>query len=241
MIRIGICDDSAVFLEQIKFMIDHWDEKPQTIVTNLFEDGDSLIQSHKENPFDILLLDIMMPLLNGIDAAKEIRSKDKTVKIIFLTTSPEFALDSYSVKASDYLLKPIQPSRLFSCLKELIPEIQDPSKIITVKSSDITYRIFHSNIEYIEAQNKHVSFSLSNGKILVSSDPLYTYDNKLTLADGFFKCHRSYIVNLYQISSFTHKEIIMRSGFKIPISRNYQKDFENIYFSVLFKKAGEQQ
>lgn len=239
MIRIGICDDSIAFLEQVKFMIDHWDNKPQPISAEIFSDGDNLIQAHKEKPFDILLLDIVMPLLNGIDCAREIRFSDKTVKIIFLTSSSEFALESYSVKASDYLLKPVQPSRLFECLKELIPELQETSKTLTVKSYDSTHRLFLSNIEFIEAQNKNTFIALTNGKSITCHEPLYSYENKLTLSDGFYKCHRSYIINLYQVTSFTHKEVIMRSGFKIPIARSYQKEFESTYFSVLFGKAGE--
>ena len=239
MIRIGICDDSAAFLGQMKSMIDLWEEKPQKVITEVFEDGDELIQAHTDHPFDILLMDVMMPLLNGIDAAKEIRNKDKAVKIVFVTSSEDYALESYSVKASDYLLKPLHSSRLYACLNELFSEIQDTSKIIAVKTADVTQRIFLSQIEFLEAQNKHVHFSLVNGNSLYSNDPLYLYEGMLLLEDGFFKCHRSYIVNLFQIASFTHKEITMRSGFRVPVSRSYQKEFEQIYFSVMFNKAGE--
>ena len=104
MIRIAICDDSSAFLHQTKFMIDHWDNYPQNITTELFEDGDTLILAHSKRPFDIILLDVVMPLLNGIDAAKELRRKDKTVKIVFLTSSAEFAVDSYTVKASNFFV-----------------------------------------------------------------------------------------------------------------------------------------
>ena len=100
MIRIGICDDSSAFLHQTKFMIDHWDNRPQDIITELFEDGDALILAHSQKPFDIILLDVVMPLLNGIEAANELREKDKNVKIVFLTSSPEFAVASYTVKVS---------------------------------------------------------------------------------------------------------------------------------------------
>ena len=106
MIRIGICDDSHAFLQQTKFMIEHWDQKPQNLKVEPFEDADSLFHAHAKSPFDIILLDIVMPLFNGMEAAKELREKDKTTKIVFLTSSVEFAIDSYSVKASNYLLFP---------------------------------------------------------------------------------------------------------------------------------------
>ena len=238
MVRIGICDDCSSFLHQTKSMIDNWDNKPQNITTEVFENGDAMISAHTANPFDIIFLDIVMPLLNGIEAARELREKDKTVKIVFLTSSVEFAVDSYTVKASNYLLKPVHPTKLFTCLDELISEIQSTSRCITVRGLHATHRIQLSSIEYIEAQGKHILFVLSDGNSVESPEPLYTYEDKLILDDGFFKCHRSYIVNLHCISSFSSKEVILHSGCRIPISRSCQKDFETIYFSVIFGKAG---
>ncbi len=239
MIRIGICDDSSAFLHQTKFMIDHWDNRPQDIITELFEDGDALILAHSQNPFDIILLDIVMPMLNGIDAAKELREKDKNVKIVFLTSSAEFALDSYTVKASNYLLKPLEPTQFFTCLDELIFDIKSVSKCIIVKGLDAVYRIPLSNIEHVESQSKHIIFYTSDNKTIESTDPLYTYENILLFEDGFFKCHRSYIINIHRVDSFSPSEVIMQSGCRIPISRSHQKSFEDIYFHTIFEKAGD--
>lgn len=240
MIRIGICDDSSAFLCQTKFMIDHWDGRPRHIVTELFEDGDALIRAHTHSPFDILLLDVVMPLLNGIDTAKELRDRDKTVKIVFLTSSAEYAVDSYTVKASNYLLKPVEPAKLFACLEELIGELADAAKCLTVKGMDAIHRIPLSDILYVEAQSKHIRFYLTGDKVIESAEPLYTYEDVLAQADGFFKCHRSYIVNLHHINRYSHTEAVMRSGCRIPISRSHQKTFDNAYFHAVFEKAGDQ-
>ena len=180
-----------------------------------------------------------MPLLNGIEAAKEIRQNDKGVKIVFLTSSAEFAVDSYSVKASNYLMKPIVPEKLFECLDEIFEEIQKSSRSITIKSKSNFFRIELEKIEYIEAQNKHVLFSLSDGSAFLADEPFYAFENKLLLRDGFFKCGRSYIVNIHKCISFNQKEVTMSSGCRIPLSRGYYKDFEEAYFSVFFEKAGE--
>lgn len=239
MLRIAICDDSSAFLVQTKFMIDHWDKCPQNIAMELFKDGDTLISAHAKKPFDIILLDIVMPLLNGIETAKELREKDKNVKIVFLTSSAEFAVDSYTVKASNYLLKPLEPEKLFLCMDELISELQSTPRCITVKGIDATHRIAISDIEYIEAQGKHIVFSMVGSKTVRSSEPLYTYENILVIDDGFLKCHRSYIVNVHYIDSYSHSEIIMRSGYRIPISRSCQKDFDAMYFRVFFGKVDD--
>ena len=240
MIRIAICDDSPDFLRQAGELLAGWEHPAdRKIVTESFQDGDALLTAHAKNPFHIILLDIVMPLLNGIEAAREIREKDKSVKIVFLTTSAEFAIESYSVKASNYLLKPVNPHALFDCLNELIGEIQRDEKSIVVKGTDSVHRILLSDIEYIEAQGKQVLFALSGGNTVEALDPFYAYEDKLLLEDGFFKCHRSYVVNVYKINTYTQKEITMRSGCRIPISRSCHKGFESAYFSLLFGKADD--
>lgn len=239
MIRIAVCDDSPAFLQQTKFMISHWDSPAaQDITIELFEDGDTLLLAHAKAPFDIILLDIVMPLLNGIEAARELREKDTTVKIVFLTCSAEFAIDSYSVKASNYLLKPVNPDNLFACLEDLADELQRIPKYTIVKSLEATIRIALQDIEYVEAQGKHVVFFLKGNRTVESHDPFYTFENALTLEDGFYKCHRSYLVNIHHIDNYTHSEIVMRSGRRIPIARSCQKNFEFSYFQVVFGKVG---
>lgn len=241
MIRIAICDDSPAFLQQTNSMITHWDTPAaHNIITELFEDGDSLLSAHAASPFDIILLDIMMPLLNGIETARELREKDTTVKIVFLTSTTEYAVDSYTVKASNYLLKPVNPESLFACLDELIGQLQGAAKSIVIKGIDATHRILLSNIEHVEAQLKHVIFFLEDNRVVESVEPFYTYENTLMLDDGFFKCHRSYIVNIHHIENYSHTEIFMRSGRHIPISRSCQKNFEASYFRVIFGKAGDE-
>ena len=237
VIKIGICDDSSAFLQQLKFMIDHWDNCPQNVSTELFEDGEGLLFAHARTPFDIILLDVVMPTLNGIEVVRKIRLNDKNVKIVFLTSSSDFAVESYTVKANNYLLKPIEPTKLFDCLDELISEIQSVSRCLIIKGTDAVHKIPFSSIEYAESQSKHIIFYTTDNRAIKSSEPLYIYESTLAPQDGFYKCHRSYIVNIHHIDSFSPTEVIMRSGCRIPISRSHRKDFEDIYFHVIFEKA----
>lgn len=239
MLRIAVCDDSPVFLEQVTALLNLWAGRPSDLKYECFSDGDALLQAHTAAPFDIILLDVVMPLLNGIDTTKELRGQDNTVRIVFLTSSPEFAVDSYTVKASNYLLKPVDAAALYRCLDELYADIRQKARSIIVQGSNAAYRVELDSIEHIEAQNKHVLFALSDGRTIQSVDPLYSLEGKLLLSDGFFKCHRSYIVNIHQIDTYTAKEIKMRSGCRIPISRTCRKEFEAAYFSAIFGKAGD--
>lgn len=238
MIKIAICDDMNNCLIEAKDMIMKW-KCPDEVLIKTYKDADALMNAHASMSFDMIFLDVIMPLLNGLEAAKELRQNDRNVKIVFLTTSTEYALDAYSVKADNYLLKPLKASQLYECLDTLYTDITTLDKTITVKTNHAIHRILLRNIEYIEAQNKQISFVLSDGTELLSVNPLYTYEDQLLLKDGFFKCHRSYIVNLYKIRTYTQKELIMRSGHVIPISRSCRKEFENAYFTLLFEKAGD--
>ena len=239
MFRIAICDDEPVFSSQIEAILKHWPSRPADLITETFANGDALITAHTESPFDIILLDVMMPFVNGIEAAREIRTHDKNVKIVFLTSSPEYAVDSYTVKATNYLLKPVDPFILFQCLDELYGEAHQVLPYMNVKIPHAVRKINLAEIEYVEAQKRHVLFSLNDGNTLESTEPFYTYEEKLTAEPGFFKCHRSYIVNLNMIDAYTAKEVQMHSGHIIPISRSCHKEFEDAYFSLIFGKAGE--
>lgn len=237
MLRIAICDDMPDFLDGTKRQLEQWEDRPENLVIKLFHDGDSLLESHTSNPFDIILLDVIMPLLNGIETAAEIRKFDRIVKIVFLTSSAEYAVDSYTVRANNYLLKPVTQEKLFRCLNELSAEIQDKARSITVSSASAAHRIELRNIEYIEAHGKKVLLVLADGSTIESNNPFYYFQDKLLLEDGFFKCHRSYIINIYRIVTYTQKEIRMQSGFRIPIARSCHAEFEAAYFDLLFREG----
>ncbi len=237
LLRIAICDDMPEFLTQAKSLVSIWKKDSDDVIIELFDDGDSLVDAHFKNPFDIILLDIVMPVVNGIDTAAQIRKNDRSVKLVFLTSSPEFAIESYSVHANGYILKPLDKDKLYRCLDELYESIADNTKYILIRDANLVHRVELRNIEYVEAQGKHVVFLLSDKKQIKSSEPFYTYDDKLTVQDGFFKCHRSYLVNIFRISQYTPKEITTRSGCRIPISRTAHKDFEAAYFELMFERG----
>lgn len=239
MLKIAICDDTHSFLLNTQEIISQWPNRPDGMSVFPFDDADVLIEAHKADPFDIILLDVVMPLLNGIEAAAEIRRQDRSTKIVFLSVSPEFAVDSYTVKADNYLLKPVNKQQLFTCLDELYAELLKSAKSIAVKSASAVHRVKLQDIEYLESQGKLVFFCLSNGLTFHGVEPLYAYEHNLLLEDGFFKCHRSYLVNLHKIKTYTPKEITTNSGRRIPISRGCHKEFESVYFATLFGKAGD--
>ena len=237
MLRIAICDDVPEFAESVTKLLNNYPEHKFDI--SVFSIGYSLVEAHSISPFDIIFLDVLMPMINGIDVATNIRKTDKLVKIVFLSSSSEFAIDSYSVKANGYLLKPVNKDKFYNLLDELCEELSTTPKNILIKCTHTVHKLPVSSIEYAEAQGKHVKISLSDGTSMLSDEPFYYFKSSLLPNDGFASCHRSYIVNITHISTYTVKEIILNSGVKIPISRSCHKEFESIYFETTFGKVDE--
>jgi DNA-binding LytR/AlgR family response regulator len=238
MIRIGICDDELLFRNGVCALLEKYG-KPENYVADCFDNGDSLIDAHTKSPYDIIFLDVVMPLFNGIEVAREIREQDKNVRIVFLTSSTDYAVESYSVKASNYLLKPVSEEKFCSCLNDLLEEFAQDSPSILVKSFSTTHHVQLNQIEYVEAQNRYSVLYLADGESIRTPKALYALEDELTLDNGFYKCHRSYIINLHCVDAYTNSEIKMRSGNLIPLSRSYNSNFKEMYFQIVFRKVYE--
>ena len=236
--NIAICDDDFLYMNQVKEMIEKWGkEHHEDVSIYLFNHGDALINSYQKSHIEVILLDIMMPLLNGMETAHEIRKNDSVVKIIFLTSSPEFALESYDVKASGYLLKPTTYEKLCSLLNDCKQAFHYEPESIIVKTDKGYRKIYYHLIECVEAQNKKVLFCLNDGECLEVLDTFVLCSNELTTNDAFYKCHRSYLVHMPAIDHFNSIEIETKTHKKVSIARSYAKSFKEAYFEYMFKEG----
>ncbi|MGN0389319.1 MAG: LytR/AlgR family response regulator transcription factor, partial [Wujia sp.] len=108
---------------------------------------------------------------------------------------------------------------------------------ITIRTASGYQNIYLHQIECVEAQNKKVVFSLSDGSVRETSGTLSSYEEILNCGKGFFKCHRSYLVYIPAVDYFTASEILTKSGLRVPIARGQGKAFEEFYFSCMFKEV----
>lgn len=236
-INLVICDDDLDSADAVRRQIAQWSEQSRVPVQiKICRDGDQLLESCLKEQADVIFLDIMMPLLNGMDAAREIRKTNSLVKIIFFSSCREFAVESYDVKASGYLLKPVQYDKLCRVLDDIAASLYRERDMITIRTEFGYQSIYADTIECVEAQNKRIAFVLSDGSRRDMSGTLSHYEQMLTCEKGFFKCHRSYIVYIPAVDHFTSTEILTRSGFRIPIARGFSKAFQKAYFAYMFQE-----
>lgn len=227
MLRIAICDDDTEELLNIEKIIQGFKAMHSEIdvIFEVFTTGIDLIAAmEKKITFDIILLDIIMPVLNGIETAQEIRRKNNAAKIIFLTSTPEFAVDSYNVDAFYYVLKPILEARLISILDKALSNISKQRRNILLKTKIGVSKIYLDDIEYLEIIGRTIYYHLRNGTITECMGVISQLEGDLLIYRQFIKTHRSFIANMDFIDTISAYEIKSLSGARIPISRaNYQK------------------
>lgn len=226
MFEIIICDDDDACLEQTCQLVNDWKAAISTpISVKTMESGDKLLEYCAKNSPDVILLDIMMPLLNGMDAARELREHNLISKIIFLTTSPEFAIESYDVDASGYLLKPVDREKLYKLLDKCLSAVSKPADSIAVHTAFGYQNVLMHHIEFLEAQNKKVLLALYDGKRLEAIGKLSDYEKLLTVEKGFFKCHRSYIVYMPAVEHFQQLSLSQNQVQRFPFPEVFQRAF----------------
>ena len=233
MLKIIACDDDVAFLDRLHRMIDRWStETGTTVDVALVTCGEDLLARHAASRADIILPDMSLPHVNGMDTARELRLSDTAVRLVFLSSSPEFALESYEGRAFDYLLKPVAYERLAHLLDELSSMRPAATDELVTKTSFGYHALRLSDIEYAEARNKHVVFHLRDGRDIEALEPFRNIEDQLAKNASVFKCHRSYQVNLRNIDHFNRTDIVMRSGACIPLARSCKQGFQDAYFAA---------
>ncbi len=237
--RLLACDDDNAFLDELERMVARWARETGRVASiETCDNGDDLLAAHAAHHADAVILDMIMPLLDGMDTARELRRTDTAVPIVFLTSSPEFALESYEVKAFDYLLKPLSYERLAQVLEELSARQQAPARELVAKTALGFQSLRTPDIEYAEARNKHVIFRMRDGHEIEAIEPFRAVEDRLAGNTDFFKCHRSYLVNLRNIDHFNSSDIVTRTGAVLPLARSCRKGFQDAYFAARFSRPG---
>ncbi|MDE6699475.1 MAG: LytTR family DNA-binding domain-containing protein [Acetatifactor sp.] len=233
--KIAICDDEAYFIDALCPLLEEWaKERGIKLMLYRFTNGDDLIAAHQSEYMDLIFLDIIMPLLNGIDTAREFRNMNQNVPIVFLTSSTEFAVDSYEVKAFNYLIKPVDRAKLFLTLDDFLKTFNLPKIFFTAKTADGFCRIAIAEVDYLEAQNKQVLVHLTNDRTIAIRELFSKCAEVFSPENGFCCCHRSYIVNLSNVEQFSKTEVTTIYNAVIPISRNNYATFKETYFNHMF-------
>ena len=232
---IAVCDDQLEELTVLTGLLDAWqDQRHIPLRYRTFRSAGDLLDAAERERFTLYLLDVMMPGIDGMAAAREIRCFDAAAEIVFLTSSPGFAYESYGVRALEYLLKPINAKLLFPVLDRLSLREQRPQDGLTLKAGATLVRIPFSQLAYVEVSGKHLFFNMTDGQVREVTGSLKDYEPLLLARPEFMRIHRSYIVNMLQIDELSPAGVHTFSGMSLPVSRLLYPQLQKDYMQLLF-------
>lgn len=216
--KVSVVDDSPADAEYVAALVTRWAETAgHTVGISTFPSAESfLFQYEDERNFDILLLDIEMGEMNGVELAKRVREDGGAAQIVFITGYPDFIAEGYEVSALHYLMKPVSYEKLCEVLERAVSNLAKAEKRLCVTYDRSTDFVPLSQILYIEAQRQWVLIHTFGE----------TYRMKKTLAETgseldayFFKCQRSFLVNLCHVTRIKSGCVVLKNGEEVPISR----------------------
>ena len=225
MLRIAIVEDEAACAEQIRGYIGQYAETTgQAFEVHVFADGADILQNY-EPRYDIILLDIEMPKVDGMQAAQAIREKDETVVLIFITNMAQYAIRGYSVGALDFIMKPVS---YYTFQLKFARAIQRAGRRrneeILLTLPDRIQRVGVRDIYYVEVQDHILHYHTARGDFLLRGT-LQNAEKQLA-PYHFVKCNHWYVVNLMHVEQ-VRKDTVVVAGHELEISRRARAAFLN--------------
>ena len=217
--RIAICDDEASCRARVLDVAHDYVEerKDKDVVFDTYSDPNALLEATRAGvTYDIYVLDIVMPDVNGISLGQAIREQGIDGKIIYLTSSKEYAIESFRVRAFDYILKPIEKDTFFKVMDEVINSIHiKRDRCAIIKTKDGNARVSFDSILYAALSNRTLIYHLSDSRTVESTTLRCSFSDavgELLCDSRFEQCGVSTVVNLHHVTSVENEGVVFNSG-----------------------------
>lgn len=229
--KIAIVDDDRLLFKTLSSYLTEL--LGSSVKIFYFQNGEEFLAAKAPEEFDLLILDIFMGKLNGVEVAKKVRQSNRTVKIVFCTTSNEFASESYEVNACYYLLKPFTRAGVKAMLDRL--DLAALEQLRTVRLPDGTDLVLRSII-YADCAAHRVQLHCKQQKVLTLRAPFAEIEQLLCAYPYFFSPTKGVIINFYEVTARTGNLFTLSCNANIPISRRKAKEVLEAYSAFRFKQ-----
>ena len=238
MIEIAICDDEQYALDCItKEAVSYGAEKGIDFSVDRFSDALALEEEMQNGKrYQIYILDMLMPKMNGIEIGKEIRKRDQQAVIICMTSTKDFAYQAYGIYAQRYLLKPLKRAEIFEAFDFAVASVRKLGKMFYVNTADGLFGVLCREIEYVENSARTLHIFTSGGKEITSRFLRNSFESdvsELLGHENFIQVHKSFVVNLDHVKIYDMNQITMRSEKQIPISKSRQAAVKRFYLKYI--------
>jgi DNA-binding LytR/AlgR family response regulator len=230
-LRIAICDDVEMERERLKKMLLMHDPN---IECDTYDSGEELLRNFYVDKYDLLFLDIYMTGLNGVEVLEKIRSVDEKISVAFVTTSSDFALEGYRLRAIRYVEKPVKSEAVAEILSfARLKKANAPHFEIKVKGEQIS--IPFEKIRFLEQEGHMVKINLSNGEMISVTAKLNDIEVQFK-EQNFLRCHKSFLVNLAFVRSVDTelKMFVLESGDNVYIKRGMLLEAREAFEQYLY-------
>lgn len=236
MLMIAVCDDEIRECLHISRQIeDILGRMHVPCVIKQYHSGQTLLQAIEE--YDIIFLDIIMENMDGIKAAELFRQKIPDKILVFISSSRQYVFDAFTVEAFDYLLKPIDNKKLIQVLSRCLAKTDKHAQdFILLKKDRQTRKLFLDEIRYFEIHGRLIE-THGTGNPFSWYEQIGTLERTLS-GKGFFRCHKSYLVNLKHVDTYNRQEAILDNGEKIMIAKRRYADFCVAILDYMRKNGG---
>lgn len=237
MFRIAVCEDETAQREYITKLLETWQEKTgEPVLTDTYTSAEQfLFETEGKDSYHLLLLDIQMGQMNGMELARKVRERDGKVGIVFLTGIREYAIEGYEVGAIRYLLKPVKEEDFFALMQQIKDAVKEQEQdYFFFQAAGATHRVPFAEILYAEAEGHYVC--------LKTADKEWKWkENISSLAvelekKGFFLLRRGLYVNLAQVSQIGKTECVLENGECLPVSKARYRALNEAF--IAFYKNG---
>jgi two-component system response regulator LytT len=220
MLRFAICDDEPYMLDTLSDLLSRsLDSLPYHITR--FHSGTELLAN--STPFDLIFLDIQMEAPDGMETARRMRQQGRRSLLVFVTVLKEYVFDAFAVDAFDYLLKPLDPQRFQEILARGLKALdQQCAQELLVQRGACVQVLPSKEIVYFEVLGRKVYVHQADGTVLDYYDKLE--DLEARFHGHFFRCHRSYLVNLDYVRGCSGGQVSLSTGEAVPLSRLRRQD-----------------
>lgn len=236
MISIAICDDNELQRDILADLIGRYREERGTeLMAEAFDSGRALIDAVRSGKqYDIFLLDIVMDNMNGLETASYLRGQGCDGHIIFLTSTPEYAVASYEVNALYYMLKPYDPDKLFKILDLAVSRTDTVTRSFSIKVKTGKITLPTEQIAYVDTEERKLCYHLRDGREVTSTTIHVPFKESIAelLTDHRFQMISvRAAVNLACVRKFEPGRLTLRDGTVLFPSRNYASTLEDAYVS----------
>ncbi len=231
MIRIAVCDDEKYMSDKVRKMVsDFFHKKNIEIMILQFSTGEDLLKY--DQTIDIIFLDIQMKDIDGMETARKLRSCKFKGYLIFITILKEMVFQAFEVQAYDYLIKPLKEKDFEKTMERLLLSMQNAKEANLLIQRGYETRIIPlKDIVFCEIIDRKIYLHLISSEVIDFYDRIENLEAKLN--NRFFRCHRSFLINLRYLKGYKNGIAYMENGKEIPVSRLRSKEFSNIILQYM--------